>query len=453
MMQHDSDDSSPRQSTSRAAFKLGFASVCLCALACGGDGESLGSGLPGAPSTPNPACPDGIVHDNVTTTSQAQIDALEGCEEINGELSIVAFAGMDLRPLHALRVVHSDLIVGALLPYPQHNLELPIESLAGLESLESVSSLGLYHVSAPDLSSLASLRVVSREASNVTQSDAYVEIANCDNLRDLSGLENLVTWGRLTISEADSLESLNGLVAAQQIGTVQLYDLPKLRDVSALAPALTIQQLIVNQTGLETLPRMNVRRLAYLMIADNPNLRSLEGSNQLNAVDSLLLMDNPLLERLPDWAGLYAPRTIQIVSNDALRSIPSFPATALRFGDLLNGGGPDTPERERTVGFEVIEIANNRQLTDVALPTGISSSAYVGVYGNPSLTDLALGTLEGIDVLWIRDNAALRDVELDELDHVDELHIVDNPALPMEAFAGVRSFESEVSGNASGSGP
>jgi hypothetical protein len=161
----------------------------------------------------------------------------------------------------------------------------------------------------------------------------------------------------------------------------------------------------------------------------------------------------PLLEHLPEWTGSRAPRTIPIAYNDALRSIPSFPATSPRFGDILSGSDPGAPAAERSVGFDAIEIANNRLLTDVALPTGISSSAYVAVYGNPSLTDLALGSLEGIDILWIRSNAALRNVELDALDHVDELHVVDNPVLPMEAFAGVRSFESEVSGNASGSGP
>jgi hypothetical protein len=451
MMQHHSDDPSSRQSASRVPFPLAFASLCLCALACGGDGVSLGSGEPAGQLTPNPACPDGTVHDNITTTSQAEIDALEGCEEIAGELQIVSFAGMDLRPLHALRVVHSDLIVGALVPY--HNLDVPVESLAGLESLESVSSLRLYHVSAPDLSSLASLRVVSREASNVNQSDGYLEIVSCDNLRDLSGLENLVSWDRLAIGESASLESLKGLQAAQQIGTVQLYDLPSLRDLSALAPALSIQELIVTQTGLEALPRMDLRRLRTLMLASNPNLRDLDGSGQLAAVDSFILMDNPLLERLPNWTSLDAPRTIQIVYNDALRSIPSFPATSRRLEDILNGSDPNAPAAERSVGFDAIEIANNQLLTDVALPTGISSSAYVAVYGNPSLTDLALGSLEGIDLLWIRNNAALRNVELDALDHVDELHVVDNPVLPMEAFAGVRSFEREVSGNASGSGP
>src|SRR3954451_9495408 len=127
MMQHHNDYSSSRQPTSRVPFHLGFASLCVCALACGGNGVSLGSGEPGVQSTPNPACVDGIVHDNVTTTSQTEIDALEGCEEINGDLWIVGFAGIDLRPLHALRVVHSNLTVGAVLDIQPEAPVFPIE--------------------------------------------------------------------------------------------------------------------------------------------------------------------------------------------------------------------------------------------------------------------------------------------------------------------------------------
>src|ERR1044071_2494426 len=42
---------------------------------------------------------------DVRVQSQADLDQLEGCQEIRGELDVRIFADVDLTPLHALRSV------------------------------------------------------------------------------------------------------------------------------------------------------------------------------------------------------------------------------------------------------------------------------------------------------------------------------------------------------------
>ena len=408
----------------RVIGPLGLAPL-LSSLACTPDNVSIGSGRASIEGSTNPACPLGVVPGNVTTTQQEHIDALEGCEEIGGDLWIVSFEGMDLHPLGSLRVVRSNLIVGAQLPNGPR--PVPIESLEGLDSLERASSLSLLNVSAPDLSALSSLTTVQRDATSQWHDNGYVEIRDCNQLRDLKGLENLAAWDRIILENNESLESLDGLGKLPwEVGGIYLSYLPRLRDIGALAGVDKIHDLWISRTALENVDGLDVQYVDDLGIDSNAELRSLAGWKSLLGVQHFYVGGNAQLESLVD-SPLWGLEVLQIHRNPELRSVPSYLAM-----------GADQ---------FVVEISDNAKLTDIGAPSQSPFGQQVVINDNPNLTHLSLGALKNVDVLSLRNNASLSSVDTSALETVDSLEVVNNPQLSTAAFAEVRSFSADISGN------
>ncbi|HTV18430.1 MAG TPA: hypothetical protein VMG12_07160, partial [Polyangiaceae bacterium] len=152
------------------------ASVPLClGLACS-DGEvNLGDGAISQNVTRTGRCADSPnLEGEIYVDEQAELDELSGCERIGG-LRIVPFEGADLSPLASLRRIDGPLDIGALPEVFPEDVEeqaeflAPIyalqeagwvDSLHGLENLESVQALYLTGVGVSDLSELESLETV-----------------------------------------------------------------------------------------------------------------------------------------------------------------------------------------------------------------------------------------------------------------------------------------------------
>jgi hypothetical protein len=427
-----------------AAARLA-APACLALGACTADDLSIGSGQPGPGGKENPNCEDGILRQNAFLRRQADVNALAGCREIQGSLYIYSFPDMDLRPLGALRRVTDRLSIRADvddlaldapldgLPDPAIYLQGHLPALSHLEgfgSLEQVGSLSLFALSVPDLSAFSHLSAVGSHPRDHLQPGA-ITISDCNALTDLSGLEELVDWERLSIVNDLQLQSLNGLQAFFDHDTLTLSNLPQLTDLSALQ-ILGLEELHLEKTGVENLAGLQRLEANVIQISENPALVQINDLQVLARAQSVEIVDNPLLEDFPPLG--FAPDNLVVTGNARLRSVLS---------------GATAHIRER------YEIADNPQLVEVGLPWFQNTDPAVcirdlSVHDNASLTRLDLGSCQKFDILSIENNPALNDLEGTGLQSVDELHVANNPQLSTASFAQVKTFKSEMSGNLDG---
>jgi hypothetical protein len=417
--------------------------------ACSSERVSLGDREVGLDGPEQAACDGGVVSGSVEATTQAQIAALAGCEEIVGDLSI--YGELDLLPLASLRVVRGNLHIAPNdQDYPEGGA-----SLAGLDALEQVSSLNITGISDVDLSPLAGLKRVQLDPSSNWDEGGDITIAGCDNLTDLTGLGNLREWDRLTLDGNASLSSLRGMGTPPE--WVQLFAMhsPALRDISALAPLRYMEAIRLWETGLERLDGLHLEVVRSLDFRGNPALVNLDGLNELTSLRSLTLYGNPALHELPAMPELQRIlEGVQIVSNAELRSIPPYAASA--GGEIGLGGWDFNPaDNPDSVSFEfmIFEVGNNPKLTHVSVPSGLRRGQYIGIYDNPSLVELDMSFAEKLDMLSLRNNVALPRLAIDALQSVDELVVTGNTLLPASSFDDVATFTRDISGNAGEAAP
>jgi hypothetical protein len=267
---------------------------------------------------------------------------------------------------------------------------------------------------------------------------------------DLSGLENLVVWDDLQISDMPALESSRGLVATRRGQQLRVQRAPNLRDLAALGAPSNMDSVSLLETGIESFLLEVPLTIRRLELERNPSLVNLDGLGALQGVDELVIVDNDRLEQLPELPYRSASRLtlLTVRGNDALRSVPAW--VLPDDGDFLppdNLGEPNGGEYFFPFEFRMAEIADNAQLTALALPTSFRFGGRVRINDNPALTTLDLRYVTDIEHLYIRDNAALIDVDVSALENVDDLHVVNNPGLAPSIFDGVESRATEMDGN------
>jgi hypothetical protein len=415
------------------------------ALACS-DGEvDLGDGLISQNVTQSGRCADSPrLEGEIYVQSQAELDELSGCERIGG-LRIVPFEGIDLTALASLRRIDGPLDIGAdpqVFPEdPEEQTEFlaPIralqeggwvDSLHGLENLESVQAFYLTGVGVSDLSELESLETV----------DGLV-IRYAHNLQSLNGLG--ASPRLLWITFADALHSLDGVELETNGASLILEWVPALVNIDAIAQVASLDGLILSGTGLTAFPQLD--QLAYVTavsIGANEALTDLSGLGALQGVVALTIAGNPSLTVLPQFPQLSSFEDFIVIGNSALTQVslnfPSLQPLARTIGERelqLNSGG-------------YIEISYNDNLQHITSPANTVSADAVSIFQNPSLLDLDLGELTHADVLLIDDNAVLGAVSAPSLATVDHLEVIDNPALSTAVFDAIDTFNRQISGNA-----
>ncbi len=414
--------------------------------ACSGDVVNMGDNEPVTTPLPeNPLCPNGVVSDtDVVVRNQAELDALEGCETITGALNIAPFEAADLRPLHALTSVGGMFAFDGPYECPgEDSCEGPsatetnrqqalddagwVSSLEGLESLERVGGLLLAGLSATDLLPLTNLRSLTNGGG--------LTLRSCPNLRDLSGLDNLLGVTALTLS-CDNLESLAPLQLPREMSSLTLYG--RLTELGTLPVATIALDLVIGETGLTTLDAFS--KLEWvgggLAVWRNPVLESLSGLDALTGTGALNVMENPRLERMAELRSLQSLDFVFITDNPLLAELPSFPAL-LPYPDL---------EAPQTV--ETFTVSGNSALQQLVLPLGWQAGGQVMIRDNASLRDIDLGQLRSADFVAINDNPVLGTIRLDSLARVDSLEVTGNPGLATTAFDAVQTFERTMTGNA-----
>lgn len=454
-----------------ALLALGPAVSAL--LGCASEGVDLGGGTVAQELRRGSRCAESpIIDGDVLVREQADVAALEGCQEIRGDLTIQLFASADLSPLHQLQVVEGTLAIGQeaasvafaaddfdpqlVEALAEQDAELLasgwLESLTGLEALERVGALFLEGTSVTDLSALEQLRVIGGQVARATGvlglgTGSLMLVSNRE-LVDLSGLENARGVDALFIVESPSLVSLAGLVLEQEITAVNLSQAPALVELSALSSVLGLTTLSLSGLGITDLSALSsLERAELLTIASNPALVDVSALSNLERSGSVGFVDNAALRQLPSfnrWFGV--PGDIVILDNPVLETV------ALDFGGFADSR--DVDGTTRVFPADVVHIENNALLSSVTIPAaglsegaGLTSADFFLLRNNPSLSSVDFGALRRAGLLSIADNASLDSITLGALARVEDLEVTNNPELPAAAFDGVATFERTLSGN------
>lgn len=431
--------------TSAAAMGL-----CATLLGCSEESINMGEGVrdverSGVPSSSR--CAESpILKEDVVVHNQQELDALEGCEVIEGSLYVAAFEGGQLRALHALRAVSNEIAIGQTPdPYGESEHDVWVwqmltekgwlSSLEGLDALESAASLYVMGLTAKDLAPLSSLRWLTA---------SYVGIESAHQLKNLDGLQNLTGLRSLRVVGAPQLESLDGLTLARSMDYLELSNVD-LRRVKPLE-AQSIQTVWLVATQLHDLtPFANLDGVTGIQISSNQKLESLAGLEGLSFVESLNVSYNPSLLDVPDFDQAYGLQELRIIDNPKLARLPAFPA--LGFGIETYQVTPPGEELIITRP-EVIQLQELSSVTTFSMPPGWASAGIVQIENNANLQSIEFTGQTYVDYLLIQNNPLLETVSIGVLDKVNEIHVVDNPRFSVSAFDGIRHLDMTASGNA-----
>jgi Leucine-rich repeat (LRR) protein len=427
------------------SFTISFVSLLALSLGCSNGEVNLGDGTISQNVTQASRCTDSPrLEGEIYVHNQAELEQLSGCEQIEG-VRIVPFEGIDLTALASLRVIDGALDIGADPEvYPEDVEEQTaflaptralqeggwLDSLQGLENLESVQALYLTGVQVTDLSELASLANV----------EGGLVIRHANGLQNLNGLgaKPPLLW----IADSGTLSSLDGLELDVAAGSLILERVPALADIDALQNLTSADTLILSGTGITELPDLS--QLVYvsaLNIDGNAVLTDLSGLAELQAVGSLSIQANPNLTSLPELSRVSSLDQLIVNGNAALEEI------ALNFPALQ----PQTRsfgEREVEVSTSYVQISYNESLRRITSPANFIDLQFLVVYQNASLTDIDLGQLERAQFFMINDNPVLDAVAAPSLASVNTLEVLNNPRLSTAVFDGVATFSRQISGNA-----
>jgi hypothetical protein len=416
----------------------------------------LGGGRPPRELQPGERCSgSSIVQGPLTVRDQSELEQLAGCEQIDGDLHIEVFEGADLRPLSALRVVDGLLELGA---YPdialENNADLMaikaqveriaedgyLSSLTGLEGLQRASALQINYVAAEDLEPLLGLRQLSGRGSPPLPAGS-LGIESTANLRDLRGLANIESVGRLLLTDNPALSSLGGIQLAVNPINISLVDSPLLGSLDELEGVGSTGSLTLSNLGITEVDSLeSLYFVDYsLSLLDNSQLQNIDGLANLSSAGSFEVTGNAVLESIPPLRQIFLLDDVRVTDNPGLKSIridlPSY------------GDGYNLQNSRVKRPIQLVDIGRNDSLTEISLSSGLETGRLLAIYENPALTHVSIGTLRRLEELDINTNATLERVDVGLLKTVDTLSLLDNPKLDAAQLGAIRTFASVVGGN------
>jgi hypothetical protein len=431
--------------------------TCMPLLAaCASDTVPLGGGDLRPPLPAGSRCSESpVLTGAVHVSNQAELAALAGCEEIEGDLIIEVFQGADVSPLASLRTVGGDFQLGAYPGSDRDNIEgdeidelqrtfqlglrygyLP--SLAGLESLERTGNLQIAHISAPSLSVFANLRNIGSHG-DVSRA-GWLRLEDNAGLVDLRGLENARGIGDLILLDNPAVESLDGLVEVSTLQNLNILNSPQLSELGQLASIGSLNTLILDNVGVRNLDDLqHLGEVTELSLTNNPELEHVDSLSHFYGT-SLVFQDNPRLVRLPAF-DRGSVDTLLVIGNAELSAISLALPTP-------SSGGLNLQGVKVEVRPHVLEITENPKLQTISLAAGLRLAQYVAIYENAALTSIDFGSLQDLDTLLVNDNPRLTQAGRGELQTIDSLIVTGNPLLSTVELEGVHTFEKKVLRNA-----
>jgi hypothetical protein len=331
-------------------------------------------------------------------TRQAHVDALEGCELIDGSLEIASTDGTDLRALASLREVRGRLTLGD----PYTGGSPGFTSLEGLEGLRRLQGLTLAGVEAADLRPLASVEQLDTPArAHADDLRASLEVRGATSLVDLHGLENVRGLFSVAVYDSPSFRSLDGVrfdEDAERLPDVYLVNCPVV-DFDLVSTRTELGKLQLSAMPLQSLTAVlgSIRRLRMLSLSQNRELTNASALAQLEYLEALEVMDNPLLAELPEMPLVSELSRARISGNLTLVQATRLPRLS-RLSALEVG---DNPLLETLDGFAALEelangdISGNPLLATLDLHSLGRVSGTLRVTNNPQLDPSALAAVQG----------------------------------------------------------
>lgn len=314
--------------------------------------------------TPNPSnlmpfngCPTG----DVIITSQAEINALTGCTEINGDLIINGTNIIDgpetitdLSPLNDLTNVTGDIMISFL---PEVTALPTFESLTQLNGSYSVQNLALVEAlpNFPNqavingnlvFGNLPLVEELPAGLANVTTLNGGYIISGLPLITTLPNLPNqAVMNGNVQFGNLPLITSLPaGLNLLTEVnpgldvednpgneGTLSLFQLPETVTLPNFSNLETVTNLSLNQLPQSVFPsfdNLTTIRRNFTLIG-NQNITDFTGfSNILSDAEGLTIsiQANPSLEIIDAFDGIPSIRQILLANNTSLLEINGFDA-------------------------------------------------------------------------------------------------------------------------------
>lgn len=280
-------------------------------LACAGCGGSGDDDIGGGEGEGERLCgPDGVVRgDDVIVESQAEVQALEGCTEIEGALQVRGPDVIDLGPLSSLvRIGMLDVAEASSL-----------RSLAGLESLgavgwieiegndslQTLEGLGPARV-AHGISIRANPRLATlRGLAGLGLGEGYegsfaIDVLASPLLSSLEGLEIIHAAeapAAIVLAECDSLADIDALAGVELFANVQLRALPAVESLDALSSLASADWIAIEGLPIRTLAGLSgLREVGALHLTNNLELTDLSALSDLQILHELALSGNAALE-------------------------------------------------------------------------------------------------------------------------------------------------------------
>jgi hypothetical protein len=441
----------------RRGARLGCSAVLVAAalgLGCGraNDATSLGGlDVPDAatasatadagssPGEPYATCgADRVVHGSVTIFTGAALDALNGCQRVEGALDLHLFPGIDEGPLSELKTVTGPLSISGSDAVDENALE-------GFRALEVAGGLSLDGLEVTDLSPLAALHTIlsappAGESSDWQSPNGALEISSCSRLTSLNGLDALEHVDSITLHEDRALTSLSGLPRVRELDHGLVIDGCPLADLSGAA-GLDPTTLDLSRTPLTNLSGLgSPPGLERLVLRDNDALVDLAGLGAPARLEAVRLERNPRLESLRGLEALREVGTLTVSTEEpeasSFVSFAGLEGLALAKEIFISGQS----QLEHFTGLEglrevdTFQVQLDAALVDLVGLSGLRTVRYLNLSQLPRLTTLSgLGAVT-LDTLEIGD-AAVRDLR--GLEQATIVRMLSLLGLELDSLAGV----------------
>ncbi|MEZ4955022.1 MAG: hypothetical protein R2825_15760, partial [Saprospiraceae bacterium] len=231
---------------------------------------------------------------DVILESQAEVDAFQGCEVIEGNLQIrpPLFSGLvtdihSLLPLQSIKEVTGNIVI-------ENN-----EQLLSLEGLNNITKArGLAIVNCDSLNDIRALSSLSGELYYITIMDNQV-------LTQIDGLEGITSVPtNISIDENEALQNVDGFSNLTSVGTntgaIHLGKNPNLTSLHGFGNIIQMAAdfQVVECVSLQNLDGLqNLQQIGGLVLVDNTQLKDVTALQGLTSVLNLFIIQrNPVLE-------------------------------------------------------------------------------------------------------------------------------------------------------------
>ena len=407
----------------------GFGAQPICAPACGagsrcpnGDDCVAGVCVPDVAGDPPPDVEppptgfcgdDGVLGGGVSVSQQADIDALEGCRSIQGDLDVWLFPGLDARPLAALEKVYGVLFVsgqntqaGDAPPPPE-----PMPSFPRLAEVGGMRLTALDLRGADFAAGTHPFPMLRSIDSAVSSASGQLRLWNCRGMPDLTLFAGLQGVSDLALGENPELRSLRGLEQTGRVRSLNVFDNPRLaslRGLGGMEPSSANIFLNSNDVLVDLSGPVWPSNVGELSITGNASLVSLVGLDRLREVGTVTIRETGLMS-LQGLSGLSSVSELDVTSNAALSSLAGLEALRAVEGTL--------------------RVQDNPSLTAIAGLTSLERAPVFLLTGNTSLSTLSGVGPASLDYMEIRSAALPNLAGLEQVRELRALELSDSPAL------------------------